>query len=350
MLRFSLLLLAATHAGSKFGARPAGKLTRLHGTVTAFKHRRGYGFITGEGVISGDASFILSELKKRGEGDVEGRDGYGQYFFNRRSLDGGFFVTEGERVSFSVVPYNNSAGQGGSGGGGGHHFRAVSIRFYDRRTKKETLITPPTLRGVVVKWDKVQGHGVIGELDTEGKYHPALSPKFFFTVEEMDLAPGAEMREGRYVRFCVEDGAGDEEGAVESAEGQNASRVIIDASMERKKGALGNPMLPPGARESTGADVQSRFSGVVREVVSSDGGAARYGFVTDDLTGESIFFHGSDAFKGVKNGDQVTYLLREMTIGKHQGKKACFNIRRHDTASRAAAGDSLSDDDFDLLV
>lgn len=402
---------------------------RLHGTVTAFKHRRGYGFVLAEGVVPNSHKTVymsLEALQRRSLGDdtaptttaaatatttvdeaasAAGEDAttmptdehedmlHKSYFFTRSGLEGGFYVTEGERVSFSVSEiqpdlgtsrylgapaFHSAAGRAGaaaaalaeefsldpaeeshSGSGDNsaaaapHKVRAEALRLYDQRTNVESPVTPITLYGKVVEWDDAKGEGVIAELDTERQFHDD-APRFPVSVEDLDLGSGTRMHAGRFVRFCLSPASASKSGdAAEAAvtpTGEGAlvaQRVIIDITMERRRGAFGRPLVPATAQPGTVSD-QTRFHGVVREIR-----AGRFGFVIDDLSGESIFFHAVNARANVREGDRVTYLLREIIQGKHAGKKACFDVsrapgkggaRRDESAHRAA-----EEDDIDLL-
>ncbi|KPI83099.1 hypothetical protein ABL78_7877 [Leptomonas seymouri] len=372
---------------------------RLHGTVTAFKHRRGYGFVLAEGVASSSRKPVYTSLEALNQGTSEPSDNtaasadsedgsaavqddelHRTYFFTRGSLGGGFYVTEGERVSFAVSEvepslgkkrylgapaYNTAAGRFGAtaaalaeefsldptvsntpveeeSAASRSNVHAVMMRLYDLRTQKESPITPITLYGKVVEWNDVSGQGVIAELDVEREYH-ADAPCFPVSIEDMDLGQGTDMRVGRFVRFCLgpsstatkgsgSEVAGDDddaEGAADTtaAAGEGgeqlvAQRVIVDLTLERRRGAVGRPLVPSTAAPGTVTD-QTRFNGVVREIRDH-----KFGFVIDDLSGESIFFHAGNARANVREGDRVDYLLREILRGKHTGKKACYDVRR----------------------
>ncbi|KPA77317.1 putative mitochondrial hypothetical protein [Leptomonas pyrrhocoris] len=398
---------------------------RLHGTVTAFKHRRGYGFVLAEGIVpsshkpvytsldalnqkattgSGDSTAAAGSATTNNESTAEeGTAAASQdemlpnaYFFTRSSLDGGFYVTEGERVSFAVEPrqpdlgtkrylgapaYNSAAGRAGpaaaalaeefslhlaeagatsaadASAAAPHLLLAVAMRQYDDRSQTESPITPITLYGRVMEWDDVAGRGVIAELDMSQQYH-ADAPRFAVSIENVDLGRAMSLHAGRYVRFCLgpastsnksggpdaaEDGGeaagaaapttADAAAAATTTAGGGgdqlvAQRVIIDMALERRRGAFGRPLVPASAEPGTVTD-QTRFSGIVRDIREK-----KFGFIIDDLSGESIFFHAVNARANVKEGDRVTYLLREVTRGKHVGKKACFDVTR-----AARAGD-----------
>ncbi|CAG9571307.1 conserved hypothetical protein [Leishmania major strain Friedlin] len=402
---------------SGFGDPAQGRLhnanhgaVRLHGTVTAFKHRRGYGFVLAEGVAASApplkhtyVALDTHAAAARNNGVPPAREEacnelHKSFFFTRSALMGGFYVTEGERVSFAVVAVppgkginrrvagdspstrkddGDHAALGGAetaefllGSPEGEleedssaatsdtqsqlHRIAVSLRYYDAKTGKETPISPLTLYGKIVEWDAAAGVGVIAELDTRRQYHED-APRFPFSLESVDLALGTELRSGRYVRFCLEpathaQGGGGEDtaAAVTPTSGAEAAadvdedvelvaqRVIIDSSMERRKGVFGRPLVLADAAPGTMTS-ESRFSGVVREVK-----ADHFGFIQDDLSGESIFFHLSNASSRVKAGDRVTYLLREVEYGKHTGKKACFDVLIDQTVT-SRARDAASD-------
>ncbi|CAJ1987388.1 Cold-shock DNA-binding domain containing protein [Leishmania donovani] len=379
---------------------------RLHGTVTAFKHRRGYGFVLAEGIAASApplkhtyVALDTHAAAARNDGVPPAREEpcnelHKSFFFTRSALMGGFYVTEGERVSFAVVPVpprkginRRVAGDSpssckddgdhaalaaaetaefslGSPEGGLEedssavtsdtqsqpHRIAVSLRYYDDKTGKEKPISPLTLYGKIVEWDAAAGVGVIAELDTRRQYHED-APRFPFSLENVDLALGTELRSGRYVRFCLEpatpahSGGGEDtaaaatptSGAEAAADVDEdvelvAQRVIIDSTMERRKGAFGRPLVLADAAPGTMTS-ESRFSGVVREVKVD-----HFGFIQDDLSGESIFFHFSNTSSKVKAGDRVTYLLREVEYGKHAGKKACYDVLIDQTSTSRAPG------------
>ncbi|CAM37584.1 conserved hypothetical protein [Leishmania braziliensis MHOM/BR/75/M2904] len=404
---------------ARFEARVPGKphdashsAVRLHGTVTAFKHRRGYGFVLAEGIAAPahplKRRYVALEPQAAATGDKDvklqkdcltslgpaeaGKDLPKCFFFTRSALLGGFYVTEGERVSFAVTPVRPGKGinrrvagnslrsrkndgdhavlastdaaefsldspEGGSEENSDASTRdtqsqanhiAVDLRYYDANTGKETPISPLTLYGKVVEWDAAEGLGMIAELDTRRQYHED-APRFPFSSENVDLALGAELRPGRYVRFCLGPAApvpsgGSEDFTATATTDAGASadvgerveleaqRVIIDASMERRKGAVGRPLILADAAPGTMTS-ESRFCGVVRELR-----ADAFGFIQDDLSGESIFFHLSSASSRVKAGDRVTYVLREIEHGKHAGKKACYDVLVDQTAASRAPG------------
>lgn len=338
----------------------AGVGSRLHGTVTGFKHRRGYGFILAEGTVGSvspnvDVSSLMTS-----------------YFFTRNSLLGGFYITEGERVAFdveerhrrgrkehaataayvplegeaalldSVDPETVAATEKGDATEKALNL-AVNIQMFDAKRKVESPVEPIALRGKLIRWDAATGSGVIGELDTEGRYH-ADAPKFAVSLDDTDLNSGVSLRVGRYVRFCLEK-EDDKDGAGATAAAQElpvARRVILDYSMERRMAVVGRPLAPAGAKAGT-VTASTRFEGVVKEL------NGQFGFIKDDLSNESIFFHVSNvAGKGVAPGERVTYLLRELTTGKHTGKKACFNVLR--AGPRQPSSVAVADDDDDIDV
>ncbi|CBZ24977.1 conserved hypothetical protein [Leishmania mexicana MHOM/GT/2001/U1103] len=383
---------------------------RLHGTVTAFKHRRGYGFVLAEGIAASAPPLKHRYVALDTHAAAAGNDGiqpareeacndlHRSFFFTRSALLGGFYVTEGERVSFAVVPVSPRRGINRRVAGdspssrkddGDHatlaaaetaefslgsaegeleedgsaatsdtqsqpHRIAVSLRYYDPTTGKETPISPLMLYGKIVEWHAAEGVGVIAELDTRRQYHED-APRFPFSMESVDLTFGTELRPGRYVRFCLEPatpaqsvGGEDTVLAVTPTSGAEAAadvdegvalvaqRVIIDSTMERRKGAFGRPLVLADAAPGTMTS-ESRFSGVVREVRVD-----HFGFIQDDLSGESIFFHLSNASSRVRAGDRVTYLLREVNHGKHAGKKACYDVLVDQTTT-SRAPDAASD-------
>ncbi|ORC86261.1 uncharacterized protein TM35_000291430 [Trypanosoma theileri] len=350
--------------------------TRRVGTVMSFMHRRGYGFlretelstIKKEGLHASSTSTAADAIRNKGSESTGNNTAGVSFFFPRSSLDGGFYLTEGQTVSFdvrdiepsqklkarlaseksSVVTTTTTTTSMESESEGSKSLSvAHRIRLYDTVTGKEKPVTPITLYGYVENWDSLAGTGVIAELDLSGSLHDD-APRFTVSLEDLDLAGRAELRRGRYVRFCLE--AGDRTAA---------RRVIIDRSAEQKHAAQ---RLPNTAENST--DDEKRHYGTVREVVEG-----RFGFVVLDETGESIFFHMSNAENGVKPGDTVSFALFEMTQGKHVGKRACVGVKRcltkppsslssstaggrnNNNGKKSKAAQNLDDDDdeFELL-
>lgn len=386
----------------------AGAATRqrYHGTVTGFKHRRGYGFVLLEGLVDPP---VAAGAQAEGHAAVEAKQ---THFFVRGALGGGFYITEGERVSFSIVPMSkqretyrrfSDADVGESNGSEtaestgmthsrhseesadasdaaealekGRLLRAERLRLFNVETREEKPITPVMLYGKVVAWDAVLGVGTIAELDMHHELNED-APRFAVSLEDADLAPGSELRVGRYTRFCLGPASGDTEEAVGGEVSDDhlsrgyaplvARRVIIDQGMERRKAAFGQPLVPAVSSPGQFTE-QTRFSGTIREMRGD-----KFGFIIDDLSGESIFFYGTNAKAGLGEGDRVSYLLREMTVGKHKGKKACFAVVpevegiaalrqggpasssfQHSHAGRSPRNDKTDDDDddfdFDLL-
>lgn len=344
---------------------------RMHGTVTAFKHRRGYGFVLGEGIVGGpvSASGIGATDRAQTSATPAAAPDAPPFIFNRAALMGGFYITEGERIafdveqrpiglqslgastdSFRVVDENLRDGtEAGLVAKGdeetGKMSVAARIRMYDAKTQTERPIEPVTIRGRVVGWDAVTGTGTIGELDTKGEYHDD-APKFSVALDDFDLSPGTELRAGRYVRFCLEED--DAESDVRSAR-----RVIIDRSMEQRHGVHGRPIIP--SNTPRGQSSSTRFAGTITQLNE------RFGFVLDDYSNGSIFMHNSSVSeKGLQEGERVTYLLREVNMGKHAGKRACFDVRREGTEKTRShapavsqcghsASHSEDEDDFNLL-
>ncbi|CCW67869.1 unnamed protein product [Phytomonas sp. Hart1] len=407
-LRFQWLtrvvLAQSTHSQRPTSRRVKG-IPRMHGTVSVFKNRRGYGFVTAKGFVGGppvSLPFPMDRLLDK-------------YFFTRASLSGGFRVNEGENVSFEIwerkgaqpfrMPGSGSFGEASSMTTGyvplhesvskpivtptmvelpDDNFNnderllhlAMRMCFYDIETNKESSISPTSLSGKVIKWDPIEGRGVISELDTDGHFHQD-APCFELTLDVMDISPGTEMRVGRYVRFCV-----DEEGkhdgvenfiptlsmgrkgvddlspttSVTSGELQPTSSTvplrqarcaIIDVTAERTNAVVGVPIVPASAPIGT-MNESTRFSGTIRLLEEN------FGFVKDDLEGDSIFFHLSNvSSQRLKVGERVTYLLRMLNHGKHLGKKACFDMRRMKSGEDPREADqssmllshSLHDDD-----
>lgn len=380
---------------------------RLQGTVTAFKHRRGYGFVLAEGYTKKSWE-IMKERLERDEAGEERRKPEGpqtkakmakngeqrrgdegvadpsllpaghDFFFTRGAMGGGFYITEGEHVSFRVkqLSEKDAAGVGrrrrhryvsrgqlsddedagaGDGRQGGHLFSAIGLRRYDPETGEEGRILPVAIQGVVTAWDAVAGVGTISELDVDGNLHDD-APTFTVLLEDVDLSPVASspdsyIDKGRYVKFCVgstrstadSDGAAegaDDKKKVKKLERPRALRVILDINMERKCGVV---RPPPGAADSSRSTASSsrragsashstsvlpQQRGVIREMVER-----KYGFVVDDATGESIFFHVSEmvppptAESLPQVGDCVTYDVETIHGGRHAGKKHCVRVR-----------------------
>lgn len=378
---------------------------RLHGTVTAFKHRRGYGFVIAEGYTKRSTALLQERAagKTKGSGETQeastppaplsGSD----FFFTRGALGGGFFVKEGDSVSFRVktIQHDKSrsalathryVSRGGAssapdrsssvgeeeeedglssannveeeerGGRKGNSYSAIGLRRYDVKTGVESRVLPVTISGVVTAWDAVKGVGVISELDMEGNLHPD-APKFSVTLDEMDLspvanAPDSHISTGRYVKFCVFEDALDGEESL--SERPRASRVIVDVGTERRLGKVGSTG-PSRQRRSTSSHnagtspastlLLASQRGVIREVVEQ-----KYGFVVDDATGESIFFHVSemeetDAGAVPRPGDSVVYDLYNVHSGRHAGKKHCLHVRllTADGGAAPASGNTMED-------
>ncbi|EPY30389.1 hypothetical protein AGDE_09468 [Angomonas deanei] len=265
---------------------------RLQGTVTGFKQRRGYGFILTEGIAAKD----VTEVPEMGK----------EFFFTRYALDGGHYVTEGERVSFTpttTIRDGKSLGM------------AKSIKYYNAITNEERSILPLSLEGKVVEWDPVEGTGVIVELDMKGRFHED-GPRFTVSLEELDLAPGAELYEGRYVRFCSS--AAGAEGTLPVAQ-----RVIVNRKAERERGAKGRPLVPQGADSDEVTD-QTRLFGTVREI--RDG---KFGFIIDDLSGGSLFFPYTSKLRHARRGGRHGFLPPTRGGGgEHTGKPMCLNVRQ----------------------
>ncbi|RNE97194.1 hypothetical protein TraAM80_09440 [Trypanosoma rangeli] len=342
---------------------------RRIGTVTSFMHRRGYGFLR---EVEPPAAKKKDPRKAAAaipaNTDSPGSDVASTFFFPRSSLDGGFYLTEGQIVAFDVrvaqpskklntrLTEANSAFSADAALASasadssdetvnGERSRQLSvahrIRLYDALDGKEKSVTPIMLFGYVDSWDPLAGTGVIAELDLCGSLHDD-APRFTVSLEDLDLAAGSELRRGRYVRFCLE--AGDRTAA---------RRVIVDRSAEKK-----HAVRSEAATGDTAGAPESRFYGTVREIVEG-----RFGFILLDGTGESVFFHLSNAEgDGVKQGDTVSFIMREVTQGKHAGKRTCVRVRRctgrsskmpagasaNGRQSRAAS-DPFDEDDFELL-
>ncbi|EKF27547.1 hypothetical protein MOQ_008727 [Trypanosoma cruzi marinkellei] len=344
---------------------------RRIGTVVSFMHRRGYGFIR---------ELESSPAKKKkaheaaavapADADAPGSSAITNFFFPRSSLDGGFYLSEGQTVAFDVrltepgknlkarlaeADISSSTASASStplctdgtdvevdGEGSKKLTFAHRIRLYDARGGQEKPVTPIMLVGYVESWDQLAGKGVIAELDLSGRLNED-APRFTVGLEDLDLAGHSELRRGRYVRFCLESG-----------DRTAARRVIIDRGAERKHAA----QLSAAAEDQVDGN-EGRQYGTVREIVEG-----RFGFILLDDTGESVFFHMSNAEGGgVKQGDTVSFIMREVTQGKHAGKRTCLRVRRctarnFTSSAGAAAGngqksraaqDLDDDDDFELL-
>lgn len=381
---------------------------RLHGVVTAFKHRRGYGFVLAEGYTIRSASIregkenlnveneenLPSEHQKEGKTDLS----YGSivlpkskdFFFTRVALGGGFFVNEGDRVSFRVKALGERGGEEAKplrhsylsrgealctldgkrmpeeieGGEiplrrGGPSFSAVGLRHYDAESGKESRVLPVTIAGVVTQWNPATGTGVISELDVDGALHADDAPKFEVKLENTDLSPVPDssdsfVAQGRYVKFCVSPASSEEcsldadnsssnkTSSLDNISNTSATplpkayRVIIDIGAERRHGVIAK--LPDGKTGLTNKRPKSSLSpsgevlanqrGVIREVVER-----KYAFVVDDASGESIFFHFSEMEQPVspenlpRIGDSVMYDTKLLTSGRHAGKRHCLRVR-----------------------
>ncbi|KAG8346944.1 hypothetical protein TRVL_02219 [Trypanosoma vivax] len=327
------------------------------GTVTSFMHRRGYGFIRGiEFPSANPASALAQQTSITSEGD------HANFFFHRSSLDGGFYVTEGQTVSFDVRTIQPGAQlneqlarthESVKGGPSKALSVAHRIRRFDVATGREGAITPITLQGCVESWDAISGTGVIAELDLNGMLHDD-APRFSVGLEDLDLVRHSDFRRGLYVRFCLEQG-----------DRTAARRVIIDRAAELKHRTRSSSVSSSGrVLTDTSHSSTERFHGTVRETV--DG---RFGFITVNETGNSVFFHMTnvagwgDTSKGddcgtVKPGDIVSFVVQDIKSGKHAGKKTCLDIRKCDAQQNLVKpegdgsdkrGLSTEDDDFDFL-
>ncbi|ESL07374.1 hypothetical protein TRSC58_04936 [Trypanosoma rangeli SC58] len=364
------LLRKATTAG-KTPQEPVADqpAKRRIGTVTSFMHRRGYGFLREvEPPAAKKKGPCKAAAATPASTDAPGSDVASTFFFPRSSLDGGFYLTEGQIVAFDVRVAQSSkklntrlteanaalsadaslasASEDSSDEAvNGERSRQLSvahrIRLYDALDGKEKSVTPIMLFGYVDSWDPLAGTGVIAELDLCGSLHDD-APRFTVSLEDLDLTAGSELRRGRYVRFCLE--AGDRTAA---------RRVIVDRGAEKK-----HAVRSEAATGDAAGAPESRFYGTVREIVEG-----RFGFILLDNTGESVFFHLSNAEgDGIKQGDTVSFIMREVTQGKHAGKRTCVRVRRctgrtstmpagasaNGRQSRAAS-DPFDEDDFELL-
>ncbi|KAK7201646.1 Cold-shock DNA-binding domain containing protein [Novymonas esmeraldas] len=325
---------------------------RLHGTVTAFKHRRGYGFVLAEGVVppASHADAVVAAAaapEAGGTTEVAAReDGsaglHETYFFTRSALGGAFYVMEGERVSFNVAMQTpkahrvSSADDHGAADGAEAALElgkseapsaarpvAVKVRCYDAKTGRETPTAPQLLHGIVMEWDAHTQSGTVAELDLRGKLN-SDAPRFPIALEDADLHPETEIYVGRCIRFCLEavQSAGnvlDDAAANDAGEEATlkARRWIVDRYMELQHKTQGTAPLV-----SATAAPEVRLSGTVREM-----NGASFGFVRDDVRGESIFFHISAVLSpAVRVGDRVTYIVRESPRKKHQGRRECFDV------------------------
>lgn len=379
---------------------------RLQGVVTAFKHRRGYGFVLVEGYTrrsenirdekeklnSKNEESLPSGLQEEGQADSSHRSivlpKSRDFFFTRVSLGGGYFVNEGDRVSFRVKTYekkgredvktprhsylsrgeslgalgNKTESEEIDGGDslshrGGPSFTAVGLRHYNAETGKESRVLPVTITGVITQWNPSTGTGIISELDVDGVLHADDAPKFEVTLENTDLSPVPEsvdsfVAEGRYVKFCASLTSSDECSPDSDSSSSNttqnlenpsnasvnalpkAYRVIIDVGAEKRHGVI--PKSPDGKtglsykrpKSSPSAEIIANQRGVIREIVER-----KYAFVVDDASGESIFFHFSEMEQPVSPenlpqiGDSVIYDTKLLASGRHAGKKHCTRVR-----------------------
>lgn len=353
----------------------ANRMTlRLHGSVTAFKHRRGYGFVLAEGYTKRSMDLMAAQREAAAVQTEEEKDaspsddaatkteeaGPGSdFFFTRLALGGGFYVNEGDRVSFRVKRVSGDPAQqdgathryvsrsegyvstpyvedtsAPSKRRQGHKFTAIGFRRYNSVNGEEERILPVGISGVMQRWDSTAGTGLIAELDVEGKHH-AEAPTFVVNLEDVDLspvpnAPDGYMAEGRYVKFCLSPSADENEQQVPHGVEPRAYRVIVDLAAERRHGVHRPPTTRRKSFHSGSTAVPSgpRLRGIVRELVER-----KYGFVLDDSTGESIFFHLSEvdpvvgADHPIRIGDCISYQLMEIAAGRHTGKKHCLRIR-----------------------
>lgn len=296
---------------------------RLQGVVTAFKHRRGYGFVLAEGYTQTSTKLLEEKQNSMGEGSSDKEDfrpgnekkrsehlaqessskpKSNDFFFTRAALGGGFFVREGDRVSFRVKPLaerdvepkhvrhcyisrggglitsgergdlEESDGRESASRKETHNFTAIGIRHYNAETGKESRVLPVSINGVVTQWSSSTGTGVISELDVDGKLHVDDAPKFEVRLENLDMSPIPDCADsflavGRYVKFCTSvpsssvelrtpDASSLDKQSTESATHSNkvekdekssspscpalpqAYRVIIDIGAERRNGVI----------------------------------------------------------------------------------------------------------------
>lgn len=323
----------STTAAEPPTAQPA---TRRVGTVKSFMHRRGYGFL-----LEAEGSHAALRARDSGAVATSSSGAPATFFFPRSSLDGGFYLTEGQTVSFDVrlvepssklgarlAEANTEASQSPSSpssradvddvaSGAPSKLLSVAhrIRLYDVASGKERPVTPIVLLGYVENWDSLAGTGVIAELDLSGSLHDD-APRFTVSLEDLDLSGRSELRRGRYVRFCLEPG-----------DRTAARRVIIDRTAEKRHAVK----CPDGTADDDAAADERRFYGTVREVVES-----RFGFIVLNDSGESIFFHLSSVEgEPVKAGDIVSFALREVALGKHAGKRKCTRVQKCTTRPSA---------------
>lgn len=384
---------------------------RLQGVVTAFKHRRGYGFVLAEGYTKASAELLKQQREAMSQegGDSEALETNRQakksgasphvgmpkpksndFFFTRVALGGGFFVREGDRVSFRVKPLSEKDGESkrlrhsyvsrgeslsitgeradsedadgreGCFRKGGHSFTAIGLRHYNPETGKESRILPVAICGVVTQWDPSTGIGIISELDVDGKLHVEDAPKFEVRLENIDISPVPDssdsfLQEGRYVKFCTSIPSSSNEASPTASSRRSSStgedlqrspstssnplsqayRVIIDIGTERRNGVVTTrPSERAGASHTRQRPSSSSFGlladqrGVIREIVER-----KYAFVVDDASGESIFFHFSEMLEPLsaqnfpRIGDSVVYDTELIPTGRHAGKRHCVRAR-----------------------
>ncbi|AAZ12445.1 hypothetical protein, conserved [Trypanosoma brucei brucei TREU927] len=337
---------------------------RRVGTVTSFMHRRGYGFITALQLSSSDSPDTQCLASAELEAAV--RENAENFFFPRSSLDGGFYVSQGQTVTFDVLPSpqvneqvekeHREATEDIEASGDPPKSLPVArhIRLCDLDTGKERPVTPVMLHGCVQSWDTITGSGCIAELDLAGNLHDD-APCFNFSLEDLDVVNISDLHQGCFVRFCIERG-----------DRNAARRVIIDRSTGKRHAPLQQWRSSQGASRALGFAADSkpaaaRYYGTVRELV--DG---RFGFIVLEETGESIFFHMSnvdqdDQNASIKVGDTVSFILRGVSQGKHAGKRTCLKIRRCSPQPSLASrnhnsgkgtnhlSDDDDDDEFNLL-
>lgn len=337
---------------------------RIYGFVTGFKHRRGYGFVLAEGYTRRSL-----EVQKKRELEKTSKNEHRQatagffasskdFFFSRSALGDGFYVTEGDCVSFRVkvleeaeTKQKTSAPEYASRGtsmssdleddtavnasrhGKRKNFVALGLRRYDVASGGESRILPVSINGTVISWDEESGSGVIAELDLKGVLYDD-APKFRVLSSEVDLSPSPKsddsfLEKGRYVKFCFENkesNAADDSKTNEEASLPLARRVIIDRTAEGQHGLVFKSKIQRPSFSSPPSSVLPEQRGVIREIIED-----KYGFIVDDATGESLFFHLSEMNDSETAephaGDTVVYDVETISRGRHSGKKQCSRIR-----------------------
>ena len=239
----------------------------LTGVVKNWKHVNGFGFITGD------------ENQK-------------EFFTNRTSLGGGFFLNPGQAVSFEEERSDPTKNP-----------KAINVKNADG-----TPIMPIEINGVVMS--KSGDGGVIQELDVKGNAHPD-SPTFRFRDEQVESL--RNLYPGRFVRFAIDATTGEPYRIVE--------RKLLRPDVSASPG--GDRRVARNEQQQDATANSKMLLGTVREVRAS------HGFISSHASNESIFFHNSDVEgEPVSVGDQVAFAKTFDTSQQNAGKPRARQVRK----------------------